>query len=101
MFLLGARTKNDLLELDLFRNYGEVYITTEDGTEGEKSPGEEGEEEVDTETTVRFPSLALIDATLAKSKPKNYDNDFTLSELIENFRCYAASQLKLYYFHNE
>jgi dihydroorotate dehydrogenase electron transfer subunit len=35
-FLLGARTKNDLLELDLFRKYGEVYITTEDGTEGEK-----------------------------------------------------------------
>ena len=68
-----------------------------DGEGENATPGEGEEEEVDTETTVRFPSLALIDATLSKSKPKNYDNDFTLSELIENFRCYAASQLKLYY----
>ena len=69
-----------------------------DGTDPDKTAGDgEDGEEVDTETTVRFPSLALIDATLSKSKPKNYDNDFTLSELIENFRCYAASQLKLYY----
>lgn len=68
-----------------------------DGEGEDATPGEGDEEEVDTETTVRFPSLALIDATLSKSKPKNYDNDFTLSELIENFRCYAASQLKLYY----
>lgn len=35
-FLLGARTKNDLLILDKFREVGEVYITTEDGSEGEK-----------------------------------------------------------------
>ncbi len=36
VFLLGARTKADLLQLDMFRKYGEVYITTEDGSEGEK-----------------------------------------------------------------
>ena len=36
LFLLGARSKVDLLELDLFRQYGEVYVTTEDGSEGEK-----------------------------------------------------------------
>ncbi len=35
-FLLGARTKADLLELDLFRQYGRVCITTEDGSEGER-----------------------------------------------------------------
>ena len=35
-FLLGARTKADLLELDLFRQYGRVFVTTEDGSEGEK-----------------------------------------------------------------
>ena len=35
-FLLGARTKDDLLEVDLFRQYGRVCITTEDGSEGEK-----------------------------------------------------------------
>ncbi len=36
VFLLGARSKNDLLELDLFKNIGNLYITTEDGSEGEK-----------------------------------------------------------------
>ena len=35
-FLLGARSAKDLLEIDLFRSYGRVYITTEDGSEGEK-----------------------------------------------------------------
>lgn len=35
-FLLGARTKNDLLLLDEFKKYGRVVITTEDGSEGEK-----------------------------------------------------------------
>lgn len=35
-FLLGARSSKDLLEVDLFKSLGNVYITTEDGSEGEK-----------------------------------------------------------------
>jgi dihydroorotate dehydrogenase electron transfer subunit len=35
-FLLGARSKNDLLELDLFKEIGDVCVTTEDGSLGEK-----------------------------------------------------------------
>lgn len=35
-FLLGARTHRDLLHLDLFAQYGEVYVTTEDGSAGER-----------------------------------------------------------------
>ena len=35
-FLLGARTDKDLLQLDEFAAYGEVYTTTEDGSHGEK-----------------------------------------------------------------
>ncbi|MCK6144033.1 dihydroorotate dehydrogenase electron transfer subunit [Prevotella intermedia] len=35
-FLLGARTASDLLELDEFKKYGDVFVTTEDGTMGEK-----------------------------------------------------------------
>lgn len=31
-FLLGARTANDLLELDEFKKYGRVLLTTEDGS---------------------------------------------------------------------
>ncbi len=35
-FLLGGRRGSDLLQLDLFKRYGEVHITTEDGSLGEK-----------------------------------------------------------------
>ena len=36
VFLLGARTRKDLLELDKFREVGRVFLTTEDGSEGER-----------------------------------------------------------------
>jgi dihydroorotate dehydrogenase electron transfer subunit len=35
-FLLGARSAKDLLELDEFQKLGNVYCTTEDGSQGEK-----------------------------------------------------------------
>ena len=35
-FLLGARSSEDLLQLDEFAKYGEVYTTTEDASYGEK-----------------------------------------------------------------
>lgn len=35
-FLLGARTASDLLMLDEFSKYGRVFVTTEDGSAGEK-----------------------------------------------------------------
>lgn len=35
-FLLGARTAQDLLMTDIFNRFGRVYVTTEDGSEGEK-----------------------------------------------------------------
>ncbi len=35
VFLLGARTAHDLLMVDEFRRYGEVLVTTEDGSAGE------------------------------------------------------------------
>ena len=34
-FLLGARTKDDIMQLDEFKKIGMVYITTEDGSMGE------------------------------------------------------------------
>lgn len=36
MFLLGARSEDDLLQTELFASFGEVYTTTEDGSAGEK-----------------------------------------------------------------
>lgn len=35
-FLLGARSASDLLLLDMFKKYGRVFVTTEDGSEGER-----------------------------------------------------------------
>lgn len=35
-FLLGARTADELLEKDMFSEFGDLYLTTEDGSEGEK-----------------------------------------------------------------
>ncbi len=35
-FLLGARSAQDLLLLDEFNKYGRVYVTTEDGSAGER-----------------------------------------------------------------
>ncbi|NDV67546.1 dihydroorotate dehydrogenase electron transfer subunit [Dysgonomonas sp. 25] len=35
-FLLGARSKNDLLQLDEFDKFGKVFCTTEDASYGEK-----------------------------------------------------------------
>lgn len=36
IFLLGARSQNDLLELNEFEKYGKVFVTTEDGSMGVK-----------------------------------------------------------------
>lgn len=35
-FLLGARSKKDLLELDYFKSLGDLYLTTNDGSYGKK-----------------------------------------------------------------
>jgi dihydroorotate dehydrogenase electron transfer subunit len=36
VFLLGVRSKRDLIRLDAYRACGDVFVTTEDGSEGEK-----------------------------------------------------------------
>ena len=46
---------------------------------------------------IRFAKLNAIDEEFAKYKIKNYGNSFTLPELVDLFRNFAASQLKLYY----
>lgn len=36
VFLLGGRTASDIMQADLFSRLGEVYVTTEDGSAGER-----------------------------------------------------------------
>ena len=55
------------------------------------------EQDENQETGVRFPKLLSIDEKYANFVPKIYDNNYTLSSLIDDFRCFAASKLGLYY----
>ncbi len=63
----------------------------------------ESEEEVSSEEEkpsgdgFRFAKLKSIDDVYASYKVKNYNDAFTLPELVELFRNFAASELKLYY----
>ena len=63
--------------------------------EGE-NPEEQGED-AENAGNVRFPKLVRIDERMKGFKAKNYNGNFTLEELIDNFRCFAATQLHLYY----
>ncbi len=69
--------------------------TIEETEEG-KEAGEEGEELVD-ESKIRFPKLNKIDQEYKGYKIKKYENNYTLAEILDNFRCYSASHLRLYY----
>ena len=68
--------------------------TVEEGEEGQPS---EGEEEIDKNTAIRFAKLHDVDIRYQDYKIQNYNNSFTLPELVELFRNFAASQLRLYY----
>lgn len=64
----------------------------EEATEEETKPNEE-----DPNMGIRFSKLNTIDEEYKNYKIQNYGNSFTLPELCENFRNFAASKLKLYY----
>ena len=70
------------------------------GLKPEESAVEE-EQEQETEKQgnqeTRFAKLNTIDEEYENYKIKDYGNSFTLVELCENFRNFAASKLKLYY----
>ena len=64
-----------------------------------ESPVEEhnDEEPIDPSKESRFAKLTEIDEEYKNYRIKNYGDSFTLPELCENFRNFAASKLKLYY----
>ena len=65
--------------------------------DGENSEGTEEEKTDENAGNVRFPKLVRIDQRMQGFKAKNYNDNFSLEELIDNFRCFAATQLHLYY----
>ena len=65
----------------------------------EENPKKEGEDPTLTEdeSKYRFSKLHAIDLQFRDYKVQVYNNTFTLEELVEEFRNFAASKLKLYY----
>ncbi len=62
-----------------------------------ESPEEQQEEDTGPTEAPRFSKLDAIDQEFINYKIQNYGNSFTLPELCDNFRNFAASQLHLYY----
>lgn len=69
------------------------------GGEEEESPLDENKDKKDEDVDdgIRFPKLTAIDELYKNYRVQNYENSFTLEELIDDFRCFSASQLHLYY----
>ena len=70
-----------------------------DNKDGKKDKDGKEEEEPEEEGIqgIRFPKLCSYDELYKNTRPQNYENSYTLTELIDDFRCFSASQLKLYY----
>ena len=67
--------------------------------EENKEAPKEGEDPAldEDDSKYRFSKLHAIDLQYRDYKVQNYNNNFTLEELVEDFRNFAASKLKLYY----
>lgn len=65
----------------------------------EENPAKEGEDPAldEDDSKYRFSKLHAIDLQYRDYKVQVYNNTFTLEELVEEFRNFAASKLKLYY----
>ncbi len=65
--------------------------------EGEEANTTEDGEIVNQDTDIRFPKLYEVDEKYKNYKVQDYGNSFELPELVELFRNFAASRLKLFY----
>lgn len=72
------------------------HLGLKPGDEENADVEEDADKNIDT-TLSRFPKLTAVDLEYAKYTPINYSDNFTLEELVETFRNFAASKLKLYY----
>ena len=74
-------------------------VPVTESSSGSSTSDEEGSssEVVDDDPNVRFTKLHSIDVQFKDYKIQQYGNTFTLEELVELFRNFAASKLRLYY----
>ena len=90
----GIKPNSNNGKMDGTTNPTSTDSTTEPTEEGENP--EEAEDDVADED-IRFPQLYRLDKLNKKTKIVNYNNTQTLPELVDDFRCFSASQLHLYY----
>ncbi len=82
-FLLGARSKADLLELDKFEKYGDVYVSTEDGSYGEKGLVTKHSALASTWDTIYCCGPApMMKAVAAIAKEKNINCEVSLENMM-------------------
>ena len=87
------KEKDELMAMKV----SQLGINPEDELKKETSSNEEENLEDSDKEGIRFPRLVSIDESYKNYKIKNYDNSFSLVEFIDDFRCFSASQLGLYY----
>ena len=87
-----VKEKEDILAMKV------SHLGLKPGTSNTEEVTEDGKDDTTAEGEgIRFPKLHQLDEEFANYKVQNYNNNFTLPELVENFRNFAASQLGLYY----
>lgn len=87
------KEKDELMAMKV----SQLGINPEDEMKKDGSLNEEEKTEDGDVEGIRFPRLVALDEEYKSYKIKNYDNSFSLVEFIDDFRCFAASQLGLYY----
>lgn len=94
---IGLKPQESALNVDLPSDVKSTSGSTT--TEGETGEGEEAPAEAMPEAAngSRFFKLTQIDEEYANKEPENFGNTFTLEELCDTFRNFAASRMKLYY----
>lgn len=87
-----VKEKDDILAMKISQ------LGLKPGESSTEEPSEKEEkDDVANNPNCRFSKLALIDQEYANYKSKDYGNTFTLPELCETFRNFAASRLGLFY----
>jgi len=86
------KEKDELMAMKV----SQLGLNPNDKEEETNSEDNNTEDEV-VNTDSRFPKLIAIDELYKNYRVQNYENSFSLNELIENFKCFSASQLGLYY----
>ena len=87
------KEKDELMAMKV----SQLGINPEDELKNDGSLKEEEQLDESDNGGIRFPRLVAIDEAYKNYKIKNYDNSFSLAEFIDDFRCFSASQLGLYY----